>query len=130
MLQPLRSTRAMALALGCGINPRYGQIDPYWMALARAMRRCAMSWPWAATRARPRSSTTSAGATRAKPDRLAGLVRAAAGCYDAARGLGTPFISGKDSLNNEYRDASGARTPIPPTLLITALALVPDIAAP
>src|SRR5205085_11962457 len=51
----------------------------------------------------------------------------AAGCYEAAVAFGTPFVSGKDSLNNEYRDASGARTPIPPTLLITALALVPDV---
>ncbi len=33
VLQPLRST-TLGLALGCGINPRYGQIDPYWMALA------------------------------------------------------------------------------------------------
>jgi phosphoribosylformylglycinamidine synthase subunit PurSL len=39
----------------------------------------------------------------------------------------TPFISGKDSLNNEYRAADGSRTPIPPTLLISALAIVPDI---
>jgi phosphoribosylformylglycinamidine synthase len=62
-----------------------------------------------------------------QPDRMAGLVRAAAGCYDAALAFGTPFISGKDSLNNEYRDASGARTPIPPTLLISALAIVPDV---
>jgi phosphoribosylformylglycinamidine (FGAM) synthase-like enzyme len=62
-----------------------------------------------------------------QPDRMAGLVRAAAGCYDASLAFGAPFISGKDSLNNEYRDAAGARTPIPPTLLITALALVPDV---
>jgi phosphoribosylformylglycinamidine synthase len=58
---------------------------------------------------------------------MAGLVRAAAGCYDAAVAFGTPFISGKDSLNNEYRDASGQRVAIPPTLLISALANVPDV---
>jgi len=62
-----------------------------------------------------------------QPDRMAGLVRAAAGCYDAAVAFGTPFVSGKDSLNNEYRDAQGARVAIPPTLLITALAHVPDV---
>jgi phosphoribosylformylglycinamidine synthase subunit PurSL len=54
-------------------------------------------------------------------------VRAAAGCYDAALAYRTPFISGKDSLNNEYRAADGSRTPIPPTLLISALAIVPDV---
>src|SRR5439155_15043389 len=37
-----------------------------------------------------------------------------------------PFISGKDSLNNEYR--SGDRLIIiPPTLLISAMGLVPDV---
>jgi phosphoribosylformylglycinamidine synthase len=58
---------------------------------------------------------------------LAGLVRAAAGCRDIAQVWSTPFISGKDSLNNEYRDATGTRVPIPPTLLVTALGVVPSI---
>jgi phosphoribosylformylglycinamidine synthase len=48
--------------------------------------------------------------------------------YDAALAFLTPFVSGKDLLNNEYRDGSG--TPIPPTPLITALALVPGCAVP
>jgi phosphoribosylformylglycinamidine synthase len=61
------------------------------------------------------------------PDRLGGLVRAAQGCYDAALAYGTPFVSGKDSLNNEYVDPNGLKTPIPPTLLISALGFVPDV---
>jgi phosphoribosylformylglycinamidine synthase len=60
------------------------------------------------------------------PDRLGGLVRAAKGCYEAARAFDAPFISGKDSLNNEYVDSNGERTPIPGTLLISAIAIVPD----
>ena len=63
----------------------------------------------------------------AVPDRLGGLVRAAKGCFDAARAFDAPFISGKDSLNNEYVDSTGRRTPIPGTLLISAMAIVPDI---
>ena len=115
------------LALGCGINPRYGQIDPYWMALAcvdEALRNVV------AVGGDPRQTAildNFCWGDPRQPDRMAGLARAAAGCYDAALAFGTPFISGKDSLNNEYRDAGGARTPIPPTLLITALALVPDV---
>ncbi|MCG8350332.1 MAG: phosphoribosylformylglycinamidine synthase subunit PurL, partial [Chloroflexales bacterium] len=126
VLQPLRHSSA-GLALGCAINPRYGRIDPYWMALAcvdEALRnvvavggdpqRTAIldNFCWGDPR---------------QPDRMAGLVRAAAGCYDAAVAFGTPFISGKDSLNNEYRDAQGVRVAIPPTLLISALAYVPDV---
>lgn len=117
----------MGLALSCGINPHYGKIDPYWMALAcvdEAIRnvvavggdpnRIAIldNFCWGDPR---------------QPDRMAGLVRATAGCYDAAQAYRVPFISGKDSLNNEYRDASGTRHAIPPTLLISALALVPDV---
>ena len=60
-----------------------------------------------------------------KPDRLGGLVRAAYGCYDTARGFGVPFISGKDSLYNEYA-VHGKSTAIPGTLLISALAVMED----
>ena len=37
-----------------------------------------------------------------RPETLGALVRAALACYDVAVALGTPFISGKDSLNNEF----------------------------
>lgn len=126
VLKPLRSSMRGA-AISAGINPLYGMIDPYWMALAcvdEALRNIVAvggdpsqtvildNFCWGDPR---------------RPDRMAGLVRAAAGCYDAALAFGTPFVSGKDSLNNEYLAADGTRTPIPPTLLISALALVPDI---
>ena len=126
VLQPLRSSLE-GLALGSGINPRYGLIDPYWMALAcvdEALRNVV------AVGGDPRRTAildNFCWGDPRQPDRMAGLVRASAGCYDAALAFGTPFVSGKDSLNNEYRDANGERTPIPPTLLITALAHVPDV---
>jgi phosphoribosylformylglycinamidine synthase II len=125
VLQP-RSDHQAAIAIGCGINPRYGLLDPYWMALAccdEALRNIVAvggdpyktslldNFCWGDPR---------------QPDRLAGLVRAAAGCRDVAQVWSTPFISGKDSLNNEYRDADGNRVPIPPTLLVSALAVIPD----
>ena len=61
------------------------------------------------------------------PDRLGGLVRCALACRDAALAFGTPFISGKDSLNNEYADGDGKRHAIPGTLLISGLGIVPDV---
>ncbi len=126
VLQPLR-TSTEGIALGCGINPRYGEIDPYWMALAcvdEAMRNVVAV---GGDPARTAILDNFCWGDPRLPDRMAGLVRAAAGCYDAALAYGAPFISGKDSLNNEYRDASGARVAIPPTLLISALAHVPDV---
>ncbi len=125
-LQPRVDSRR-GIVLGCGLNPRYGRIDAYWMALAavdEALRNIVaaggdpdQTWIldnfcWGDPKL---------------PDRLGSLVRAAAGCHDAALAYRTPFISGKDSLNNEYRDQAGNRVAIPPTLLISALALVPDV---
>ncbi len=61
------------------------------------------------------------------PDRLGSLVRCAQGCYDAAIAYQTPFVSGKDSLYNEYTGSDGEKHAIPGTLLISALAMVPDV---
>jgi phosphoribosylformylglycinamidine synthase len=59
---------------------------------------------------------------------LGGLVRAAMGCYDAAKAYRTPFISGKDSLNNQFKTEDGEVIRIPPTLLISGMGIVPDVA--
>ncbi len=126
VLQPLPES-AEGLALGCGINPRYGQIDPYWMAMAVVDEALRNVVAVGGNPARTVILDNFCWGDPRQPDRMAGLVRAAAGCYDAAVAFGTPFISGKDSLNNEYRDASGQRVAIPPTLLISALANVPDV---
>jgi phosphoribosylformylglycinamidine synthase subunit PurSL len=60
-----------------------------------------------------------------RPETLGTLVRAALACYDVAVAWKTPFISGKDSLNNEFTwvDAAGQRQSIaiPPSLLISAI---------
>ena len=58
---------------------------------------------------------------------LGELVAAVRGCHDAAVAYGAPFVSGKDSLNNEYVGADGRRHAVPPTLVITAVAHVPDV---
>ena len=62
-----------------------------------------------------------------KPDRLGALVHASKGCYAAAMAYGTPFVSGKDSLNNEYR-VGDETLAIPPTLYVTAMSRVPNVA--
>jgi len=62
-----------------------------------------------------------------KPENLGSLVRAAEGCYDAAKAHRTPFVSGKDSLNNQFTTDDGRTIEIPPTLLITGVGIVPDV---
>jgi phosphoribosylformylglycinamidine synthase II len=114
------------IVLACGINPDFGKIDPYWMAASvidEALRgivsvggdinNCAIldNFCWGNTD---------------KPDRLGGLVRASLACYDIAKAYSVPFISGKDSLNNEY--STGRETiSIPPTLLISAISVMDDV---
>src|SRR5207253_1808006 len=47
--------------------------------------------------------------------------------YDGAMAYRTPFVSGKDSLNNQFSTKDGRVIEIPPTLLITGIGVVPDI---
>lgn len=66
------------------------------------------------------------------PIRLGELVDAIRACYDTAVAYGTPFISGKDSMFNDFKgyDAKGkpVAISIPPTLLISALGVMKDFA--
>jgi phosphoribosylformylglycinamidine synthase len=62
------------------------------------------------------------------PESLGTLVRAAEGCYDGAKAYRTPFISGKDSLNNQFTTQDGETIRIPATLLISGMAIVEDVA--
>jgi phosphoribosylformylglycinamidine synthase len=114
------------LAIGIGVNPWYGEIDPEHMAHAvvdEAIRNVV------AVGADPDNvallDNFSWGDPR-RPSTLGELVAAVRGCCDASVAHGAPFVSGKDSLNNEYLGADGARHSVPPTLVITAIAHVPD----
>ena len=113
-------------AIGIGINPYYGLLDPRRMALAvidEAIRnvvcvganpdRVALldNFSWGD----PRRETT-----------LGALVAAVGGCIEGAEAFRAPFVSGKDSLNNEYLGSDGLRHAVPPTLVITAIADVAD----
>jgi phosphoribosylformylglycinamidine synthase len=125
VLRPLaRSWRG--LAVGCGINPWYGEIDPYAMAILVVDEALRNVVAVGADPARTAILDNFCWGNPNLPDRLGGLVRAAQGCHDAAVALRVPFISGKDSLFNEYRLADGSSRPIPGTLLISAIGIVPD----
>jgi phosphoribosylformylglycinamidine synthase len=110
----------IGVSISSGINPRYGKISPYWMAasvideairnnVAVGGRRIALldNFTWGSPEYR---------------DRIGSLVEACKACYDFGIAYGTPFISGKDSLYNE-----SPLGPIVPTLLITALGIVPSV---
>ena len=121
------------VVIGCGIVPRYSDLDTYNMAA------CAID-----------EALRNVVATGARPDRVAGLdnfcwpdpvysektpdgryklaqlVRACRAVYDYCTAFGVPCISGKDSMKNDY--GSGAeKISIPPTLLFTVMGVIDDI---
>ncbi len=61
-----------------------------------------------------------------EPRNMGALVRAAEACYDGAMAYRTPFISGKDSLKNQFRTQDGRTIMIPPTLLVSGFGIVED----
>ncbi len=58
--------------------------------------------------------------------KLAQLVRACRGLYDIAKVYGIPFISGKDSMKNDYVHGN-LKISILPTLLISVVSKIPDV---
>jgi len=91
-----------AIAIGNGLAPQLFDHDPYWMAAAaidEALRNVVC------VGADPRRAAILDNFCWGRaddPQQLGGLVRASQACYDLAVAYGTPFISGKDSLNNEF----------------------------
>jgi phosphoribosylformylglycinamidine synthase II len=113
-------------AVGCGINPRYGNLDPYAMAAAAVDEAVRNVVAVGADPSRIALLDNFCWGNTDRPEVLGSLVRAAEACRDAALAYNMPFISGKDSLKNEFH-AGGRNIVIPPTLLISALGLVPDV---
>jgi phosphoribosylformylglycinamidine synthase len=113
------------------MNPRLGDFDTYDMAASaidEALRNCVAV---GADPERIAILDNFCWGDCQRPETLGSLVRAALGCHDTAVAQGTPFISGKDSLNNEFRyaDKSGQKQSIaiPPSLLISALGQIDDV---
>ena len=120
-----------AVALSQGLYPRYSDIDCYHMAGASidtAIRNVVAAgadpdaialldnFCWCSSR---------------DPQRLYQLKKAAQACYDFAKVYQTPFISGKDSMFNDFKgyDKKGnpVKISIPPTLLISSIGIIHDV---
>jgi len=127
VLKPLETAGWRGLALACGINPQYGKLDPYRMAVSAVDEAIRNAVAVGADPDRIALLDNFCWGNPNRPERLGELVRAAQGCYDAAVAYGAPFISGKDSLNNEYLGPDGHPRSIPGTLLISSLGIVPDV---
>ncbi len=114
------------IAIANGINPRYGLIDPYWMAASCIDEAIRQIVAVGGDPDRIALLDNFCWGNPDKPDRLGSLVRAAVGCYETAVGYGVPFISGKDSLYNEFTQGKKSIA-IPGTLLISAIGIIEDV---
>ncbi|MFT5169796.1 MAG: phosphoribosylformylglycinamidine synthase II, partial [Candidatus Omnitrophota bacterium] len=114
------------IAVTNGINARFGKIDPYWMALSCIDEAVRQIVSVGGNLERIAILDNFCWGNPDKPDRLGGMVRAAQGCYKGAIGYQAPFISGKDSLYNEYADGNKTIA-IPGTLLISAVGIVENV---
>jgi phosphoribosylformylglycinamidine synthase II len=119
------------LVIGCGMNPRLGDEDPYWMAASaidEAVRNCVAV---GSDPSRIAILDNFCWGNCEREETLGTLVRAAIACQEVAIAFGTPFVSGKDSLNNEfsYENENGQKQTvvIPSSLLITALGQIANI---
>ena len=114
------------VVVGCGINPLYGDLDPYRMAMSAVDEAVRNVVAAGGDPTRTAILDNFCWGNTERPETLGSLVEAARGCYRAAVTLGTPFISGKDSLNNDYRVGDQVVS-IPPTLLISSISITDDI---
>ena len=127
VIKPIFSKGLKGIAISNGINSLYGEISPYKMALSAVDEAIRNTIAVGADPDTIALLDNFCWGNPNLPDRLGGLVEAARGCHDGALMFNAPFISGKDSLNNEYVAANGERQAIPGTLLISAIGIVPDI---
>ena len=119
------------VGLSQGLFPSYSEIDPYRMAAAgidAAVRGLVAigihpdaiaildNFCWCSSD---------------DPVRLGQLKRAAWGCHDTAVAFSTPFISGKDSMFNDFSgfdaDNNPVKVSVPPTLLISSIGVHEDV---
>ncbi len=105
-----RLEASRGIAIGCGLAPELSDVDPYWMAvnaIDEAIRNVT------AVGGDPRRTAILDNFCWGRcddPRQMGALVRACQACHDAALAYSTPFISGKDSLNNEFAlDAGDAQ---------------------
>ncbi|MFY9800046.1 MAG: AIR synthase-related protein [Methanoregula sp.] len=120
------------VGLSQGIFPLYSEIDPYLMAAAaidtaiRGLIAIGISLDSIAL------LDNFCWCSSDEPERLGQLKLAAQGCYDFATAFGTPYISGKDSMFNDFSGFDSENNPVrisvPPTLLISSIGIHDDVA--
>lgn len=133
ILRPLLDSMT-GVAVGCGIVPRYSDLDAGAMAenaVDEAVRNLlCVGAPLDEMAALDNFCWPDPVTSPSNPDaayKMAQLVRACEGLQRICLAYEVPLISGKDSMKNDFR-LGDRKISIPPTLLVTAVAVMPDLA--
>lgn len=127
VIKPLETGGTRAIAISNGFNARYGEADSYnaaASAIDEAVRNAVAS---GADPDRIAIVDNFCWGDPQKPENLWTLLLASKACRDISIAHRAPFFCGKDSFNNEFEGADGSRIAIPPSLLISAMGIVPDV---
>lgn len=118
------------VVLSYGIAPWYSERDPYRMAVIAVDSAVRDAVAAGAPLSHLALLDNFCWPSGSDPERLWQLKEAARGAHDAAVRYGTPFISGKDSMFNDFKGFDEQGEPIKisvlPTLLISAIGVMPD----
>ncbi len=121
---------AKAVALSQALYPSYSELDPYAMAAAAIDTTVRNLVAAGADLDTIHLLDNFCWCSSNDPMRLGQLKLAAKACYDYAVAYSAPFISGKDSMFNDFKGFDEEGNPVaisvPPTLLISGIGLVEE----
>ena len=124
-------TEGKSIALSQAAFPQYAETDPYMMAACSIDTAVKNLVVMGANTKKIAILDNFCWCSSDDPERLYQLKEAAKGCYDYAVAYQTPFISGKDSMYNDFKGYDKKGNPIkisiPPTLLISSIGVVDKI---
>ncbi len=120
-----------AVVTSHALNPRMSNRNPYAMAAATIDDAVASAVAAGANIGHMAIMDNFCWCSSDEEERLGQLLEAAKACYDVATEYGTPYISGKDSMFNDFRgydaDDKEVKISVPPTLLISTLSVIPEV---
>ena len=119
-----------AVVISQGINPSYSEIDTYDMAASAIDTAIRNAVAAGADLEHLALLDNFCWCSSTEPERLGQLKRACQACYDYSTEFGTPFVSGKDSMFNDFKgfDESGnpLKISVLPTLLVSTIGVMKD----
>jgi phosphoribosylformylglycinamidine synthase II/phosphoribosylformylglycinamidine synthase I len=116
-----------AVVLGCGLNPWLTELDPRLGTLSALDEAIRNAVAVGADPSKISLLDNFSWGNPKLPDRLGKLTRSVLACAEGSRLHRAPFVSGKDSLNNEFKLPDGTRRAIPGTILISAVGCLPQV---